>query len=511
MTDHEPRLDALDRRAANAVAELDRALPSDLSADSDWLHTPDLDAAPSRRGLTPLLLVAAVAVVAILGLGLAISRLDGGDDQSTIAGEVDADETVPPGEFVRLAIPDPAAHGLELTAAYDGIDAANPSGPDPMTVQGPVAAGDPWDAAVEVTTVPQDDEIWLYGEVVDLGGVDGSLLVDLRTSLRWGDSSGSEHLLSSTWLDPAELTTVAREAVAAGWTGDGPLPGHQILHRPVPTDFTSLSYVPSDDEVRIAAVGYRGDDFDFVVGTTPGGEAAFRYAQMVFGDPQAVEVRGHDAVLLQNSYTTLSTILWRENSETLVRAETYNDPAEVIDTLDALQLVDSPQFSPLTESHPVTDERRLLVVPEEEFERFGDPQHNPPDELLAELTSIRQGLEAYALLGRYDRPPTQLTFTVDHSDGTGAGSAAPANDLSRPVLQRGEDGTRTVYSGIVPGNVESIEVENADRVQISDIEQTGVIGTEANLFIAWSPVDVSGSSTILRITLTDGRVIRYAV
>lgn len=510
MTDDDPRLDALDRRAARAIAELDRALPADLADRPDLLPTPDR--ASGRRSVTPLLLVAAVVVIAILGLGLAISRFDDGDDQSTIAGEVEADDTVPIGEFTRLAIPDPAAHGLEITAAYDGTDLTGPRAPDALTVQGPIGAEDPWDAAVQVAGVPVDEDgVWLYGEVVDLGGVNGSLLVDVVSSLRWEGPSGSEHHLASARLDADELTTVARAAVDAGWTGDGPLPGHEILHEPVPADFASLSYVPSDDDIRVAAVGYRGDGLEFGVATMRGAEADYRYGQLLFGSAQRVEVRGQEGVLLQSSYTTLSTILWRENTETLARAETYDDPADLLDALDALEPVDVRAFSPLTESHPVTDERRLLEIPPEEYERFGDPELNPPDEVLAELKSTRNDLESHALLGRYDRPPTQLSFMVDHVDGTGSGSAAPTNDLSRPVLQRGDDGTRTVYTGVVPGVVESIEIENADRIQITDIEQTPVSGAEANLFIAWSPVDVSGSSTIVRITLTDGRVIRYAV
>ena len=507
MTDDDPRLDALDRRAATAVAELDRALPT----DTDWVPTPDIDRRSPRR-VTPLLLVAAVVVVAILGLGLAVSRFDDGDDQSTIAGEVEADDTVPPGEFTRLVIPDPDARGLELTAAYDRIDeAAAPSGT--ATAQGPIDAADPWTDAVLVGAGPDSlVEYGLVGEVVDLAGTEATLLRGPFTSVQWIDD-GRLLTISTATLSVDDLVALATAAVGRGWDGTGPLPGHRVLRELRDTDTHPVqSYLSMTDPVAVAAVGYRSDAIAFTVGTSPGGEDLFEATQLV-GTAEPIAVRGHEGVVIRHEGAgNLAEIVWRENTETVVRVETYDEPSSIVDVLDALTPIDSAAFDALVGANPVSDEQRLLAIPDEEFDRFGDPESNPPDEVLAELVSTRNGLDAEALLLRYGDEFPEFRFMVDDTSGGASGSGGMVYDLDHPVLQRGQDGSRTVYAGVVPGVIKNVDVTSGGGVTVvSDVEQTPVSGAEANLFIAWSPVDVSGSSTIVRITLTDGRVIRYAV
>lgn len=498
MTDHE--LDILDRRAAAAVADLDRALPD----GAEWVpaHSPP----PPDRSVRPLLLAAAVAIVAVLGLGLVMSRLGEGDDQSTVAGEGDVGGT---DEFVRLTFLDPAADALAFTAAFDGISAATDQEQVTATIQGPNNADDPWTGAVQVfTTTSEGSE--LYGELVDLGGVNGSFVRAPIFGLQWIDD-GRRHSLTSAALDETALAALATEAIASGWRGDGPLPGHRILHTGgLGETFPTLPYVSLGVDQAVAAVGYRSDDLAFAVGTVPGGESRYRALQ-VFGDTEAVQVRGREGVIVRHpGVGDLVTIAWRENDRTVAQVETFDDPGRVIDHLDALEPTETASFDELLEMRQVDDEHRLLEIPADELDRFSDPDETPPDEVMAEISETRQGFGARALLFRNEGQPPSLHFVTEDSSGGASGTGAPVRDLEHATVARSSDGTRGIFAGVVPDAVGSIEVEGADPARIEDIEQVSIGGSDAVLFVAWSEAAAPLSSTVVRITLADGRVIRYA-
>ncbi|MDE0803834.1 MAG: hypothetical protein OSA99_10965, partial [Acidimicrobiales bacterium] len=337
MTTESDPLDALDRRAAAAVADLDRALPD--GAGRAPAHSPP----PRGRLVRPLLLAAAVAIIALLGLGLVVSRFDGGDDQSTIAGEGDVGGTE---EFVRLTITDPASDDLTFTAAFDGVSTPTNREQGRATIQGPNNAHDPWTGAVQVFTTTSEG-IDLYGELVDLGGVDGSFGRGPIVGLQWVDD-GRRHGLTSAALDETALAALATDAVASGWRGDGPLPGHRILHTGGPGDtFPTLPYLSLGAGQTVAAVGYQRDDLAFAVGTMPGGESRYRALQ-VFGDTEAVQVRGQEGVIVRHpGVGDLVAIAWRENDRTVAQVETFDDPARVIEHLDALEPTEAASFDEL--------------------------------------------------------------------------------------------------------------------------------------------------------------------
>src|SRR5690606_16023130 len=105
-------LDALDRRAAAAVAALDDAV-AEIPVPAP---PPEPEVRRARRWM-PLLVAAALVVVALVAAGLLLDR-DGGE-QGTVAGEPEVPTS--PGH-TQLAFPDPDALGYRIVGAFPAVD-----------------------------------------------------------------------------------------------------------------------------------------------------------------------------------------------------------------------------------------------------------------------------------------------------------------------------------------------------------------------------------------------------
>lgn len=507
----------LDRRAAAAVSALDRALGDDL-------EVPPFDAAPKRppSRVLPLLLAAAVIVVALVGL--ALSRLDGGDDQSTVAGETDT-ETTGAG-YVRLALAEPLATGHQVAAAFDG----RPTAPDPATsisVQAPADAEDPWAAAVLVSSYAVDPTTGglLYGEMVDLGGVDATVGTGFPgASVSW--IAGNRRLglnAPEPGRSENELVDLARLAVEQGWMGSGPLPGYQVLRSGDLGDVGAvLAFLNSGDPVDLRAIGYRSASGpDFAVGTAPGGDGLYRTLLLFADDVEPTTVRGSEAVIVtRDGLNGLIEIYWRENEATVGRAETFDDPDDVIALLDGLTTIDAAEYAALAAEHPVTDERRLLDFPPIDSDADGepistdDPFTTRPDTILAELdftTAAGNRIQSILYEGLRDGL-TELGILVGDERGS-SGTGTRVRDLTRIAITRsGTSDGLAVYAGVAPGEVVSVEISVGDTDTPTTLRTTSVGGADATLFAAWSdaPAIDTAQTQIVRVTLADGRVLRFA-
>lgn len=509
--------DELDRRAAAAVSALDRALGDDL-------EIPPFDAAPqrTRSRVLPLLIAAVVIVVALVGL--AVNRLDGGDEQSTVAGETDT-ETTGAG-YVRLALADPLATGHQVTAVFDG----RPTAPDPaglITIQAPTDADDPWGVAVLVSSHAVDPATggFLYGEMVDLGGVDATVGTGFPgASVSW--IAGNRQLglnAPEPGRSEDDLIGLARLAVEQGWAGSGALPGYQVLRSGDLGDVGAvLAFLNSGDPVDLRAIGYRSaGGADFAVGTSPGGEDLYRALQLFADDVEPTTVRGNDAVIVGNDGVgELVAIYWRENETTVGRVETFDDPDDVIALLDGLTTIDAAEFAALAAEHPVTEDRRLLGFPPIGSDPDGgplpidDPFTNRPDTVVAGIDATVEGGNRIQSLLYEGRAGSLMELGLLVGDELGSsGTGTHVRDFARlTITWTTSSSGLSVYTGVAPGEIVSVDIAAGDATTSTTILTTPVTGTDATLFAAWtdSPV-IDGSQTqIVRITLADGRVLRFA-
>lgn len=509
--------DELDRRADAAVSALDRALGDDL-------EIPPFDAAPkrTRSRVLPLLIAAVVIVIALVGI--VASRLDGGDDQSTVAGETDT-ETTGAG-YVRLALADPLATGHQVTAVFDG----RPTAPDPagsITIHAPSDADDPWAAALMVSSYAVDPTAGghLYGELVDIGGVDASVGTGYPgASVSWIVGNRQVGLNApEPGRSENELVDLARAAVAQDWEGSGALPGYQVLMPGGSGDVGAvLAFLTQGDRMDLRAIGYQSAGAaDFAVATAPGGEGLYRSLQLFAGDVESTTVRGHDAVIVtREEMAEPVEIYWRENETTVGRVETFDDPDDVIALLDGLTTIDAAEFAALAAEHPVTEERRLLDFPpigsdpDGDRRPIDDPFTNRPDTVVAGIdTTVEGGNRIQSLLyeGRADSL-MELGLLVGDERGS-SGTGTHVRDFARlTITWTTSSSGLSVYTGVAPGEIVSVDIAAGDATTSTTILTTPVTGAGATLFAAWTDSSVIDhtETQIVRITLADGRVLRFA-
>ena len=255
-------LEALDRLAARAVSALDSGI---VDSPPPPLERPS----GRRRPLLPLLVAAALVVVALVGIGLALDRRD--DERSTIADDGDASVQTDDGELTRLALADPEALGYEVRGAFDGPSIEPVPGMEGEDMRhvahGPADVADPW-ADVVVSMETPAHQFSLVGEVVDLGGPDAvHLTVGEGDQVVWLDGDRARSLVSARVLGsgPRRARSVrgGRRLVR-----EGPLPGHEVLLDGVSEQFRLGLLYASTVQTGWQAVAYAGSPSgpDFVIG-----------------------------------------------------------------------------------------------------------------------------------------------------------------------------------------------------------------------------------------------------
>lgn len=443
-------LEALDRRAGRAVAALDAGLagaePAPLPLEPGRGH---------RRPWVPVLVAAAVVVVALVGIGLALDGRE--DEQGTIAD--DRDVPVETGADVPgFVLAEPDVLGYEIRSAFDGpsvaVDPASAQPGPPYTAHGPTGSDDPWQQAIITQTTPWDDRVY-GGELIDLGGVEGLH----RTSgssqqIAWQDGDAARTLMANA-LERDALVAVARAAVAAGWSGDGALPGHDVLHEGTWDQFgPTIEYGASvrSDWRGVAYDDASGDD-DVVLGWRRGGPGLLGALHVFSDDVERVEVDGHEVSVSRSSTGAPSHASWEPVEGTVVALVTYGDIDAVLGQLvSALAPIDADAFAALVAAHPAAPEDPLLDAP--------GSQTDPGEGTVVASVELPERAGYSYRVEIVEQAPGAYALMQEVGDGSGtSGSGGPLDDLTTPQLQAGsyseEGGTSSplIVSGVLPAGV----------------------------------------------------------
>lgn len=496
-------LEALDRRAAGAVAALDRRLeqvaPAPLPATAQH----------HRRGrLAPAMAAAAAAVVGLLGVGLALA---GGE--STIADDREAPvETDDADDISRLALPDPAALGYDVRAAFDGSTIEPSPGMEGIdvrfTAHGPAGDDDPWAMSVISTTTPLD-EFTFRGELVDVGGPEA---VHLPTGpadrVLWREGDRARMLLSSR-VRGEDLVQVAAAAVAAGWTGDGPLPGHEVLLTGTPDAFQPGLEYAGFGPTGWQGIAYDADgtDGDFVIAWRPGSDAALAALHALDPTPRTISVDGRDGYVTDAGSATHAA--WLLEDGTLVQLATFGDIDAVLDeVLPAMRPIDEDDLQALAATYPPSPESGLLDQPDETFEPMG------AGEALASVSLTDGGTSYRAEVQEDDRDGFTSVLLI--GDG---GSGGPLRDLQTPTLQAAghADGpggapiTPVVVSGLLPAGVPDdlagtriVDRTTGAELSIVDRVTAAVPGSDLSLALILVDADPGTARVDITFATADG-------
>jgi hypothetical protein len=490
-------LEALDRRARRAVTMLDAGLgdaqPTPLPVDATGGR---------RRPWLPLLVAAALVVVALVGIGLALDDRD--DEQGTVADDRDAPVQTDDGDVTRLALADPEALGYEIRAAFGPDTARHPGDPDPLETHwtAHVPEGiDVADAAIILTGVLPSDANDFPGEVVALGDVEGILRVlGPQAQLSW--PAGDEvRLLSSVHLKTDGLVAVARAAVEQGWEGSAALPGHALLHQGPIADFSPmLAYAGSGPTGRSGiAYDHGSDERDFVIGWSSGPDPQARWeARRAMGtETERFQVRDRAARYNRIGPKTEGELSWLEPDGTLVEVVFRGDPAEMVTLLDAhLGPINQAEHERVLTDLPPDPDHPLLDLPDAQF----DPISDAPDvaELLAESPAARTrvAITSHELSG------LNLVVEVEAGNGT-SGSGFPLRDLQTPAVQLmwlGEPGSGFALGGVVPPGTDVRGITITDRstgapLTPEQVSTGGIDGSDHVLFAA-VVTDVEGEAGV---------------
>lgn len=445
-------LEALDRRAGRAVAALDAGL-----GEAEPAPLPIEAGRRRRRPWVPLLVAAALVVVALVGIGLALDGQD--DERGTVADDRDVPVQTDDGGITRLALPDPASLGYEVRAAFDGtsvaVDPASGQPGPPYTAHGPTGSDDPWGQAIVTQTTPWNERVY-GGELVDLGGVEGLY----RTSgsldqIAWQDGDTARTLMTNASGRDA-LVAVAREAVAEGWSGDGPLPGHDVLHEGTYDQFGPvIEYGASmrSDWQGVAYDDASGDD-DVVLGWRRGGPGLLGALHVFSDDVERVEVDGHEVSVSRSSVGFVSYASWEPAEGTVVALATYGDIDAVLGQfVSALAPIDADAFGALVAAHPAAREAPLIEVP--------SSQTDPGEGTVIASVELPERAGYTYRVEIVEQAPGSFQLMQQVGDGNGtSGSGGPLGDLTTPQLQAGsyseqEGGTSTplIVSGVLPAGV----------------------------------------------------------
>lgn len=515
-------LDALDRRAASAVDALDRAL-----GDVDPGSVP-VEARRPRRWV-PMLVAAAVAVVALVG---AVLVVDDGDERGTVAGEPEppdeADETGAGSTHLHLA--DPEAFGYEVSTATDG-----PSEPDGFrgddgsaTLQAPVDSDDPWAEVVFVSSGPMVDERGWSGEVVDVGGPEAVLQNFGPPSLGWRDGD-SLHTITSARLDRGQLVSLARSAVAEGFDGTGALPGHRVLQDGSWGDIYPLHAFPYSTTDR-AVIGYRDSSAEdgtggFVLASGPGSEAQWRAPTVLAPVVARTTVAGHDALFTDyRPAEGASEVSWREDDGTIVRIAGPGDVREVLGrVVDSLEPIGEDDLAALVDAHPADESPPRIDLDHDEDHFIGsdDSFPDPSDEsqLGADAVTV-DGDEYQVAVVRQPRGAVSLQTYVESGDG-GSGSGMAIADLGTTVLvQSGAsmsaDGETMVsdrlVAGVVPPDLSGLEIRERSTGAALDpmvLRTSPIEGSDHELLLAVVAGDPSSTRLEVVVRTAGGGEARY--
>ncbi|HAS09681.1 MAG TPA: hypothetical protein DCS55_04055 [Acidimicrobiaceae bacterium] len=496
-------LEALDRRARRAVTALDAGL-----VDAQPAPRPVEAGRSRRRPWVPLLVAAALIVVALVGIGLSLDARD--DERGTVA---DRDVPVETGaDVTRLSLADPAALGYEVRAAFGPDTARHPGDPDPLELHWMAhlpEGADAADAPIVLTGVLPSGANDFPGEVVQLGGAEGILRVlGPQVQLSW-PTGDQVRLLSSVHLEADGLVAIGRAAVEQGWDGSAALPGHVLLHQGPIADFSPmLAYAGSGPTGRSGiAYDHASDERDLVIGWGSGPDPQARWeARRTMGtETELFQVRGRSAHHNRIGPGSEGELSWLEADGTLVEVVFHGDPADIVPLLDA-------HLTPITEAEhervladlPPDPDHPLLDFPDERF----DPISEAPSvaELLAESPATR----ARVAITSHELSALDLVMEVEAGNGT-SGSGYPLRDLRTPAVQLmwlGEPGSGFALGGVVPPGTDVQRVTITDRstgesLTPEQVSTGGIAGSDHVLFIALV-TDVKGDVRIDVTFQTDG-------
>ena len=490
MTDTSDLLDHLDRRAAAAVADLDRI----VDATGVPAFAVDLDRAPlvgggGRGWRDPRFRAAAAAVVAVALVAAAVVLRDG-REETTVAT---------PGTPHRLVLPADVAADFDTVTAFQG-GVGGTSTPE-LTVQAPVGDVDPWPTVVVEHALPEDTTT-LDGETVDIGGPEATFETDMAATVGWHDGEVVRYVSSGT-MSRDDLVDLARRTVAEGVRPGEALPGHEVLHRGSTTDLITF-YNPGADDPDLAMTSYsRGIEEGsegFVVATSQGSAESWRAAYALSSSHVLLQVRGVDAVLAlfetgwSDGWQELS---WIEDG-TLVRASfTSTDGAdreELLALAEQLVVVSDDEWGDLVDLR-TTDTATVEPPIEDVVPEGSDP-----------VVLRRDGVTAAVWVEEDDGGNVLLSHLINAASSGGAGSGS-LDDLAQTVVRR-DTGTGgwTSYYGVVDADVDELRLVDASG---RDVEATVALGGSASapgrlLFVALVPAGDDTGDLIVELTRSTG-------
>ncbi len=535
--DERDALDALDRRAADAAADLHaragaRAVPA-FAADRDAVVAPLRR--PDRRVRVVAIAAAVIVIAAVAGLLATRSDGPGDDDKATVT-------TGEPRPFVTGAVPE----GLQLNGVGDITgdgratdDVMQMSGTGPVTLFGP-ADDDPRLGISAFLSRQAADFATSTAEQVDLPGG--------RRGYRWDDRGLGAHALlvpdgdqlivvvaseDGDWfravagaatLDPAGTVDLHGADLPDGWRTLGQAPELLTLGTPLLAMFDAAAvgryavYATPGTTVSGASTSGDGsdstradgagdppaDDATLLVGSTSGGTVQLHAASLLADTTETTTVRGHRAVLTTSRgggaepFPTRS-VAWLERPGELVRVSANGlsedqllAAAEGVEPVGTAEWTDLVERSQLGEFDPAASGGDLVVgdgrFPDGTRWRLtvntgDDPDHPSPSVDLAIASA----------------DPEDADFS---SSGTGTASGDGSAVLSTIELSSG--GRR--YTGVLVGDeVARLELRRGDEVlgEPSIVEGNGYRG---------AAVESPGDGAELVVLAADGRELgRIAV
>lgn len=480
------RISTVDRRGHAAGVALDQALGDPVP--------PPLPVVAGRNGTrwTPLLVAAALVVVVALA---AAAFLAPSSDEGTVAGEGDRVSG-----STRVVVDNPDEVDLTVRAAGQGrrdpdmdFGAASVHVPD----------GD-WNRAVIVTTSDYVPGMF-QGLVVDVGPTDAVLHTHDAGGVLWRDGSRT-HAVAASDVPDDMLVDVAADAVAAGWNGSGPLPGHQQVFAGSGVD-TQPTFEPTVLPPGAGAVAYEhADGLVFTLSWQPGSEARWR-SELVHGINQRdVEVDGRDAVAAEYRLgTPLHVASWVEPDGTIVRVGTYGDLDRALDLVDGrLTSLDQAGFARLVAANPQEPGVGMFpyeeAIPAVDYTDSENPWGVPTGGDVLAHAAADDGNTTFRV-GVTQTPEGIVTLHVVTmtASGSGGGISTTVPGFHRPVVQASQATTTgdadplRMVGGIVPDGwtiTRVVDRATGDTLPV-DTEQT-------------APVDETASTAVVTVVAVNG-------
>ena len=499
-------LDALDRVAARAVAALDGGL---VDSPPPPLERP---AGPRRRPLVPLLVAAALVVVALVGIGLVLAAPD--DERGTVAD--DGDEPVEAGSgATRFSLADPAALGYRVRAAFGPDTARGSMDPAPLDIEWtahvPTGADADADASIVLAATLPPEAHDGSGEVVDIGGREALLRVLGLQAQLWWEEAGSARQLSSVHLPAEDLVATARAAIAERWDGTSALPGHDLLHRGPIWDFSPVLAYASGGPTGRSGIAYDHPDEerDLVIGWSLGPQPAARAAarRTMASETAEYEVRGRPARFNRIGPRSEGELSWLEADGTLVEVVFLGDPVRVVALLDeGLAPISAGEHERLVAEHPPEPDQMLLDLPDRHF----DPISEAPS--LAELRGDGPAARTRVAITSHDLSGLNLVVEVAIGDEGAGGGGYPLPDVRTPAFQLmwlGEPGAGFAIGGVIPPGTDARGVTITDRATGAALvpEQLavgGIPGSDHQLFVVVVPGVALGAGVDITFPTRDG-------